>query len=92
MAKGNKSLQRQVVIGVSCGVLTVAVMVVMRDLLRNLSLVAYFSSYQLPVASQWSINAIFVVLFGAGLSTLYFMLHKVATATRIKVAGAQQRD
>ena len=92
MAKGNKSPQRQVVIGVSCGVLTVAVMVVMRDQLRNLSLASYFSPYQLPVASQWSIIAIFVVLFVAGLATLYFMLHKVATATRMKVAGAHQRD
>ena len=92
MAKGNKSPQRQVVIGVSCGVLTVAVMVVMRDLLRNLSLAPYFSPYQLPVASQWSIITIFVVLFVAGLATLYFMLHKVATSTRMKVAAAHQRD
>ena len=63
------------VIGVSCGVLTVAAMVIMRDLLRNLTLARYFSPYQLPVASQWSIIAIFVVLFVAGLATLYFMLH-----------------
>jgi hypothetical protein len=92
MAKGNKSPQRQIVIGVTCGMLTVATMVVMRDVLRNVSLAPYFSPYQLPVASQWSIIAIFVALFVTGLATLYFMLHKVATATRMKVAGAHQRD
>jgi hypothetical protein len=92
MAKGKKSPHRQLLIGVSCGVLTVAVMVVMRDLLRNLSLAPYFSPDQLPVASQWSIIAIFVVLFVAGLATLYFMHHRVATATMMKVAGTHQLD
>ena len=87
MAKGNKFPQRQMVIGVSCGVLTVAVMVVMRDLLRNLALAPYFSPNQLPVAPQWSIIVLFVVLFVAGLATLYYMLRKVAIATRMQAAA-----
>jgi hypothetical protein len=87
MAKANKSPQRQLVIGVSCGVLTVAVMVIMRDVLRNLALAPYFSPNQLPVAPQWNIIVIFVVLFVAGLGTLYYMLRKVAIAGRMQAAA-----
>ena len=80
MAKTSKSPKRQLVIGVSCGLLTVAVMVVMRDLLRTLCS-PYFSSNQLAVAPQWGIIGLFVVLFVAGLATLYYMLRKVAVAS-----------
>ncbi len=90
MAKTNKSPKRQLAIGVSCGLLTVAAMVVMRDVLRNLALAPYFSPNQLPVAPQWSIIVLFVVLFVAGLATLYYMLRKVAIATRMQVAAAQK--
>jgi hypothetical protein len=65
-------------------------MVVMRDVLRNLALAPYFSPNQLPVAPQWSIIVLFVVLFVAGLITLYYMLRKVAIATRMQVAAAQK--
>ena len=81
MAKSNKSPKRQVVIGVSCGLLTVVVMIAMRDLLRNFALAPYFSPNQLPVAPQWSIIGLFVLLFVAGLGTLGYMLRKVALAT-----------
>jgi hypothetical protein len=90
MAKAGKSPKRQLVIGVSCGLLTVAVMVAMRDLLRNFALAPYFSPNQLAVAPQWSIIVLFVVLFVAGLATLYYMLRKVAIATRMQVAAAQK--
>ncbi len=90
MAKANKSPKRQLLIGVSCGLLTVAVMVVMRDLLRNLELAPHFSPYRLPVAPQWGIILLFVLLFVAGLATLYYMLHKVAIATRMQAAAAQK--
>jgi len=90
VAKANKSPKRQLVIGVSCGVLTVAAMVIMRDVLRNLALAPNFSPNQLPVAPQWSIIVLFVVLFVAGLATLYYMLHKVATATRMQALAAQK--
>ena len=89
LAKGSKSPKRQLAIGVSCGLLTVAVMVVMRDVLRNAALAPYFSLNRLPIAPQWSIIALFVSLFAAGLATLYYMLRKVAIATRLRVAAAQ---
>jgi len=53
-------------------------MVIMRNVLRNLALAPYFNPNQLPVAPQWSINVLFVLLFVAGLATLYYMLRKVA--------------
>ncbi|MGD0214123.1 MAG: hypothetical protein ABSB87_12890 [Terriglobales bacterium] len=84
LAKANKSPKRQRVIGVACGLLTVAVMVVMRDVLRNLALAPYFNPNQLPVAPQWAIIALFLFLFVGGLATLYYMLRKVAIATRMQ--------
>ena len=90
MAKAHKSPTRQLAIGISCGLLTVAAMVIMRDVLRNLALAPHFSPNQLPVAPQWSIILLFVFLFLAGLATLYYMLRKVAIATRMQVAAAQK--
>ena len=72
------------------GLLTVAAMVVMRDLLRNLALAPYFSPNQLPVAPQWGIILLFVLMFVAGLATLYYMLRKVAIATGMQGAAAQK--
>jgi hypothetical protein len=89
MAKANKSPKRQLVIGIGCGLLTVAVMIVMRDVLRNLALAPNFNLNHLPVAPQWGIILLFVILFVAGLATLYYMLRKVAIATRIQVAAAK---
>ena len=65
-------------------------MVVMRDVLRNLALAPYFNLNQLAVAPQWGIILLFVVLFIAGLATLYYMLRKVAIATRVQAAAAQK--
>jgi hypothetical protein len=90
MAKAHQSPTRQLAIGISCGLLTVAAMVIMRDVLRNLALAPHFSPNQLPVAPQWSIIVLFVVLFVAGLATLYYMLRKVAIATGMQVAAAQK--
>lgn len=83
LSKVSKSPKRQLVIGISCGVLTVAAMILMRDALRNLALAPSFSPNQLPVAPQWSIIVLFVVIFIAGLATLYYMLRKVVIATRM---------
>ena len=90
LAKASKSPKRQLAIGITCGLLTVAVMVVMRDALRNLALAPYFSPSQLPVAPQWGIIGLFVLLFLAGLATLYYMLRQVAIATRMRVAASQK--
>ncbi len=86
MAKGNNSPLRQLVIGVSCGLLTVAAMVVMRDVLRNLTLAPHFSPNQWPVASPSGVIVLFALLFVAGLGTLYYMLRKVAIASRTLAA------
>ena len=90
LAKASKSPTRQVMIGGGCGILTVAAMVIMRDVLRNLALAPNFSPYQLPVASQWTIIGLFVVVFVGGLGTVYYMLRKVAIATRMQAAAASK--
>ncbi len=90
MAKGSKSPHRLMVIGVGCGVLTVAAMIVLRDILRNLSLAPNFSPNQLPGAPQWGTILLFVLFFLAGLATLYYMLRKVALAARIRVPTAPE--
>jgi hypothetical protein len=89
LAKSRKSSNRQIGIGIGCGLLTVATMVGMRDVLRNLTLAPYFNLSQLPVSPQWGIIALFVVLFVAGLATLYYMLRKVAIASRIQAAAGE---
>lgn len=81
LARSNKSPKRQVVIGVICGMLTMIVMIAMRDLLRNFALAPYFSPSQLPVAPQWSILEVFALLFLAGFGTLFYMLRKFAIGT-----------
>jgi hypothetical protein len=90
MAKAHKSPKRQLLIGIGCGVVTVAVMVVMRDILRNLALAPYFDPNQLPVAPQWGIIVIFVLLFVGGLATLYYMLRKVAIGARMQATAAEK--
>ncbi|MGA7079368.1 MAG: hypothetical protein WBQ43_18820 [Terriglobales bacterium] len=89
IAKANKSPQRQLAVGVGCGVLTVAAMVGMRDVLRNVALAPHFSLNQLPTAPEWGIIVLFVLLFVAGLATLYYMLRQVAVATGGRVAADQ---
>jgi len=50
----------------------------------------YFNPNQLPVAPQWNVIVLFVLLFVAGLGTLYYMLRKVAIASRMQSAAAQE--
>lgn len=87
MAKANKSPRLHRMIGVSSGLLAVATMVLMRDLLRNVALAPNFSPKQLPVAPQWGIILLFVLFFAGGLATVYYMLRKVAIATKMQVAA-----
>ena len=89
LAKASKCPQRMLMIGVSCGVLTVAAMVLMRDVVRDLALAPEFRPSQLPTAPQWGIIILFVILFVAGLATLYYMLRKVALATRLQAPRGQ---
>lgn len=82
LAKNSKQPVRQALIGIGTGVLTVAVMVVMRDIVRNAYLAPYFRFEQLRVAPQWGVIALFVVVFVAGLATLAYMLRAAFKALR----------
>jgi hypothetical protein len=82
LAPSKESPVRTATIGIGAGVLTVAVMVVIRDLLRNAYLAPVYNLAQLHVKSQWGVIALFVVLFIAGLATLFYMLRAVAKASK----------
>ncbi len=81
LAKQNKAPVRQASIGIGAGLLTVAVMVLMRDMVRNAYLAPHFQIQALPVAPQWGVIVLFLVLFVAGLATLFYMLRAVAQAS-----------
>ncbi len=76
-AKASKS-SRSAVIGIGAAVATVAVMVGIRDIVRNAYLAPYFNLGQLKVAPQWSVIGLFLVTFVAGLGVLFWMLLAVA--------------
>ena len=77
-AKGNGLA----VMGIAGGVLTVALMVLVRDRMRTEYLSPYFRPSDLPVAPQGGVIAIFLVLFVAGLGAVYWMLTKLTAARR----------
>ncbi len=56
--------------------LVLAIMVVMRDLVRDAYLSNSFDYRTLAVGSDWSPFVVFVVVFLAGLATLFWMLRK----------------
>ena len=76
--------KRNVVSGAAMAVLTVAVMVGMRDVVRTAYLNGVFSPSDLAVSPQWSVIVIFLVLFVAGLATVAWMLRKVAETRSAK--------
>jgi len=80
LARGGKAPMRQAVIGIGSGMLTVAIMVVLRDVVRNAYIAPFFRPAQLPVAPQWGVIALFFVIFLAGLATLTYMLRAVVKA------------
>jgi hypothetical protein len=88
LARSNKSPVRQAVIGICSGVLTVAIMVVMRDILRNAYLAPIFRPERLQVAPQWGVIGLFLVVFLAGLATLFYMLRALARAPKAASAAA----
>ena len=88
LAGSNESPVRQAAVGIGSGVLTVAIMVVIRDILRNAYLAPIFRPEGLRVAPQWGVIALFLVVFFAGLATLFYMLHALATAPKAVSAAA----
>lgn len=57
---------------------TVALMVVMRDMMRTASLNPYFQLSRLQVSPQTGVIIVFLLTFAGGLATLVWMLRKVA--------------
>jgi len=93
LAKSNRAPVRQASIGIGAGLLTVAVMVLMRDVVRNAYLAPRFEITALPVAPQWGVILLFVILFVVGLATLFYMLRAVARASGPKpVSGTVSAD
>lgn len=80
LAMSGRRPGRQVFAGITSAVLTVAVMVGMRHIVRTGYLSGVLNPAEMNVAPQWSVIALFLILFAGGLVTLYWMLHKVATA------------
>ena len=60
--------------------LTLVVMVALRQLVRHAFVAPFVQLGALPVRPQWSVIALFLLLFVAGLATLYLMLRKLWTA------------
>lgn len=92
LALAGRKPERQVVLGIASAVLTVAVMVLMRDVVRTGYLKPVFDTAQLQVAPQWDLIGIFLVLFVAGLATLAWMLRKVAASGRAVMAKTAIHD
>ncbi len=91
MLRTGKAPVRQAAVAIGAGVLTVAVMVLMRDVLRNGYLAPYFRPEQLQVAPQWSVIVLFVLMFVGGLAILAYMLRAVAKGKSAAArAGAGQ--
>jgi len=66
-------------LAIATTLLTLVVMVAMRQLVRNAFVAPFVQLSALPVQSQWSVITLFVVLFIAGLATLYVMLKQLWT-------------
>ena len=65
-------------LGIGAILVTLVVMVVLRQLVRNAYVSPYVHLNELPVSSQWSVIGLFLVLFVAGLATVYAMLRPLA--------------
>jgi hypothetical protein len=92
MAANAKKGSRPAIIGIVSGFLAAALMVFIRDMVRSAYLEPYFRPETLPVAPQWSVIGLFIVLFIGGLATLYWMLVKLAAARRTVARAAAAND
>ncbi len=68
--------------------ITVALMVVMRDMIRTAYLQPYFSISKLQVSPQVGIIFVFLLTFVGGLATLVWMLRKVAKGKSRQAAAS----
>ncbi len=74
-------------LGVAATLLTLVAMVVLRQLVRTSYVAPFVRLSDLPVRSQWSVIALFLVLFVAGLATVYAMLKPWARNSEQPVAS-----
>jgi len=74
-------------LGIGATLLTLVVMVVIRQLVRNSYVGPFVHLRELPVSSQWSVIALFLVLFVAGLAAVYAMLRPLASNSGKPVAN-----
>jgi hypothetical protein len=65
-------------LGIAATLLTLAVMVLIRQLVRNAYVAPFVHLSDLPVRSQWSVIFLFLALFVGGLVTVYAMLKPLA--------------
>ena len=79
-----KKPERQAMAGIGTAVLTLIVMVGMRDVVRTGYLSPVYRPSELAVSTQWSVIALFFALFVAGLATLGWMLNKLASVEPVK--------
>ena len=79
-------------LGILATLLTLIVMVAVRQIVRVGYVAPYVHLDQLAVSSQWSVIGLFLVLFAAGLAVLYVILMRVyqGPATRVP-ASAKHR-
>ena len=77
-----KKADRQAMAGIGAALLTVMVMVGMRDVVRAGYLNPVMRPSEMAVSPQWGVIALFLLLFVAGLGTLGWMLSKLAVAAK----------
>jgi hypothetical protein len=68
--------------------LTLVVMVAVRQIVRSAYVAPYVQLSALPVKSQWSVIGLFLVLFVGGLATLFLLLKKLWAGKPAKLSTA----
>lgn len=68
-------------LAVATTLLTLVVMVAVRQVVRSAYLRPYVSIREMPANPQWSVIVLFLLLFVAGLITVYWMLGRTLTST-----------
>jgi hypothetical protein len=68
---------------------TMAVMVLLRQAVRTAYVQPFLRIHDLPVRSQWSVIGLFLLLFVAGLATVYAMLARVARSQNPQADSAR---
>jgi len=78
-------------LAIAATLLTFVVMVSLRQVLRTIYVAAFAGLRNLPVAPQWSVIGLFLLVFVAGLVTVYVMLKKIRPSQGQSALGASAR-